>query len=121
MRSTKIFELSDVALFKQKLLSWASGFREVVWLDSNDYPDKYRQYDAILAIEAFTAIKTDTVEAFKKLKEYQQTTADWIFGYLSYDLKNDTENLKSKNHDGLLFPELYFFQPQKLFLLNFHL
>lgn len=118
MRSTKIFELSDVALFKQKLLSWASGFREVVWLDSNDYPDKYRQYDAILAIEAFTAIKTDTVEAFKKLKEYQQTTADWIFGYLSYDLKNDTENLKSKNHDGLLFPELYFFQPQKLFLLK---
>ena len=42
VRSTKIFELSDVALFKQKLLSWASGFREVVWLDSNDYPDKYR-------------------------------------------------------------------------------
>jgi len=118
VRSTKIFELSDVDLFKQKLLSWASGFREVIWLDSNNYPDKYRQYDAILAVEAFTAIKTDAVEAFEKLKEYQQTTADWIFGYLSYDLKNDTENLKSKNYDGLLFPELYFFQPQKLFLLK---
>ncbi|SFC29943.1 para-aminobenzoate synthetase component 1 [Zunongwangia mangrovi] len=118
MRSNKIFELSNVNLFKQKLLSWASGFREVVWLVSNEYPDKYRQYDAILAVEAFTAIKTDAVEAFDKLKEYQETTADWIFGYLSYDLKNDTENLKSKNYDGLDFPELYFFQPQKLFLLK---
>src|SRR5690606_32451593 len=42
--------------------------------------------------------------------------ADWIFGYLSYDLKNDVENLKSNNSDGLDFPDLYFFQPKKIFL-----
>ncbi|WP_417886116.1 aminodeoxychorismate synthase component I [Zunongwangia sp.] len=118
MRTKAIFDISDPLLFKQQLLSWASSCEELVWLDSNKYPDKYQQYDAILAINAFTAIKTDTVEAFDKLKEYQQTTADWIFGYLSYDLKNDTEKLTSKNHDSLKFPELYFFQPQKLFLLK---
>ena len=72
----------------------------------------------MLAVEAFTALKTDHHGAFEQLKEYQETTKDWIFGYLSYDLKNDLENLSSKNFDGLKFPDLYFFQPQKLILVG---
>ena len=43
---------------------------------------------------------------------------DWLFGYLSYDLKNDVERLQSKNEDGLHFPDLYFFQPKKVFLFS---
>ncbi len=65
-----------------------------------------------------TCIQTDFQEAFLKLKEYQTYTKDWIFGYLSYDLKNAIEDLKSENFDGLHFPELYFFQPKKLFLFK---
>ena len=30
-------------------------------------------------------------------------------------LKNDVESLESNNFDGLQFPELYFFQPKKIF------
>ena len=99
-------------------MQWAQQFREVVFLDSNQYPQHYGSYDAILAVDAFTAIQTDAHNAFEDLKQYQQTTKDWIFGYLSYDLKNDTENLKSQHFDGLKFPELYFFQPKKIFLLK---
>lgn len=72
----------------------------------------------VLAVEAFTSIKTDYFDAFHKLNEYFHITKDWLFGYLSYDLKNDTENLKSENFDGLHFPDLFFFQPKKLFLLK---
>lgn len=104
--------------FKSKLLLWAQQFQEVVWLDSNEFPQAYTDYDAILAVDAFTSIITDESDAFDKLKEYQSTTKDWIFGYLTYDLKNDVEDLTSKNHDGLKFPDLYFFQPRKLFLLK---
>ncbi|HET8885527.1 MAG TPA: anthranilate synthase component I family protein [Salinimicrobium sp.] len=117
MRTTKQFQLSN-SDFKKKLFHWAKQFDEIVWLDSNKYDHKYSDYDAVLAVEAFTAIKTDYVSAFEKLKEYQQQTADWIFGYLSYDLKNDTENLISANSDRLHFPDLYFFQPKKIFLLK---
>ena len=99
-------------------MSWSRQFQEIAWLDSNEYNSKTGEYEAILAIEAFTAIKTDYVNAFDKLKEYQETTADWIFGYLSYDLKNDVEHLKSSNFDGLHFPDLYFFQPQKLIFIK---
>ena len=36
----------------------------------------------------------------------------YIFGYLSYDLKNEIENLSSNNLDGVEFPELYFWIPK---------
>jgi para-aminobenzoate synthetase component 1 len=87
-------------------------------MDSNDYHEAYSSFDAVLAVDAMTCIQTDFQEAFLKLKEYQTHTKDWIFGYLSYDLKNAIEDLKSENFDGLHFPELYFFQPKKLFLFK---
>ena len=118
MRTTIYKEISNTSLFKSQLLTWAQQFREVVFLDSNDYPQKYSNYDCILAVDAFTSINTDYHNAFEDLKQYQQTSKDWIFGYLSYDLKNDTEELNSSNFDGLQFPDLFFFQPKKLFLLK---
>lgn len=72
----------------------------------------------MLAVDALTSIKTDFTNAFEALQQYQQITNDWLFGYLSYDLKNDTEALVSRNFDGLGFPDLFFFQPQKIFLLK---
>ncbi len=118
MRTSINKEISDTSLIKSQLLTWAQQFREVVYLDSNDYPQKYSNYDCILAVDAFTSINTDYHNGFEDLKQYQQTSKDWIFGYLSYDLKNDTEVLNSSNFDGLHFPDLFFFQPKKLFLLK---
>src|SRR5690606_6889405 len=116
MRAVKKFSFSLTEDAKSRFLHWAQQFEEVVWLDSNRYSQKHQTYQAILAVDAFTVLKTDYHNAFDKLKEYQTATADWIFGYLSYDLKNDIEKLQSNNFDGLGFPDLYFFQPKKLFL-----
>ena len=118
MRTKRIHNISNPKAFKSQLLIWAQQFDDVVWLDSNNYHQKFSSYDAVLAVDAFTGIQTDFEDGFEKLKEYQTNTNDWIFGYLTYDLKNDIENLKSKNYDGLEFPDLYFFQPKKLFLLK---
>ncbi|MCO6149270.1 anthranilate synthase component I family protein [Flavobacterium sp. NRK1] len=118
MRTSRFFTLDNHEQYKIKLLHWAQQFREVVFLDSNNYHQKYTSYNAVLAVDAFTSIKTDYHNAFEELNVYQQTTKDWLFGYLSYDLKNDTEDLKSQNFDGLNFPDLFFFQPKKLFLLK---
>ena len=118
MRTSIYKSISDPKLFKQQLLFWSQQFREIIYLDSNDYTHNYSNYDCVLAVDAFTSIKTDYHNAFEDLKQYQQNTKDWLFGYLSYDLKNDIEQLQSKNYDGLNFPDLYFFQPKKLFLLK---
>ena len=118
MRSLKSVHISNPETFKNQLLLWSQKFEEIVWLDSNNYKQKYANYDAVLAVEAFTSIQTDYYDAFEQLKIYQSSTKDWLFGYLSYDLKNDVEALTSKNFDGLHFPELCFFQPKKLFFLK---
>ena len=111
-------KIDNPEVFKNQLLLWSQQFREVVFLNSNSYHQKYSSYDCVLAVDAFTSIKTDYSNAFDDLKQYQQQTKDWLFGYLSYDLKNDVEALHSNNFDGLDFPDLFFFQPKKLFLLK---
>ena len=118
MRTKHIHTLENTKAFKNQLQIWAQQFDDVVWLDSNKHNQKYASYDAVLAVDAFTSIKTDYHQGFEKLKEYQTITKDWIFGYLTYDLKNDVEKLSSDNFDGLRFPDLYFFQPKKLFFFK---
>ncbi len=118
MRTTITKNIGNLSQFKNQLLTWSQQFREVIFMDSNDYPQRYSSYDCILAVDAFTSIKTDFHNAFEDLKQYQQATKDWLFGYLSYDLKNDIEILDSNNFDGLNFPDLFFFQPKKIFLVK---
>jgi para-aminobenzoate synthetase component 1 len=111
-------KIDNPEVFKNQLLDWSQQFREMVFLDSNNYHQKQSSFDCVLAVDAFTSIKTDYHNAFEDLKQYQQQTRDWLFGYLSYDVKNDVEDLHSNNFDGLHFPDLFFFQPKKLFLIK---
>ncbi|MCP4977690.1 MAG: anthranilate synthase component I family protein [Maribacter sp.] len=114
MRIKRSFKVTDVLDFQERLLQWSQQFYEIVWLDSNSHIDAYSSFDAILAVDALTVLETDSQNAFENLKEYQLQTKDWIFGYLSYDLKNDVESLSSSNYDKQQFPELFFFQPKKI-------
>jgi para-aminobenzoate synthetase component 1 len=119
LRTKKLFqESSGGENFGDKLLAWAKKKEEVIFLNSNKSMGLYQEYKAVIAIDAFTAIKSDDLYAFEKLNEYQTKTKDWLFGYLSYDLKNDIESISSKNEDHLSFPELYFIQPKKIWLLK---
>lgn len=49
--------------------------------------------------------------AFKQLQAFYDQKKDWLFGFLSYDLKNEVEQLESHNIDGVKMPSLCFFQP----------
>lgn len=102
-------------------MHWANQFDTCICLDSNreqNLNQLYASYDLVVAVDAFTSIQTDYEKAFEELHIYQSITKDWLFGYLSYDLKNDIEELASTNFDGLQFPELFFFQPKKIFLVK---
>jgi len=119
VRIKKNHPVSLTENLKKKLLYWSDQFEEVVWLDSNNNNSQnHSNYKAVLAVEAFTTIKTYYYQAFDKLEEYQSITNDWLFGYLTYDLKNDVEPLTSNNFDSLYFPDMFFFQPKKIFLFT---
>jgi len=110
--------IADGNLFSKKLLAWAQSFDTFTWLDSNEYSQKYSSFDKVLALGVKSDLQTGFKNAFEKLNRYQLETQDYLFGYLSYDLKNDTEQVASNNYDGVAFPDLYFFQPQKLFFIR---
>ena len=118
IRTIKKIPLGNPVEFKTKLLNWAQQFDVFIFLDSNNYHQKYSSYDAVLAVDIHKKISCDCRNAFEKLKIFQKRINDYIFGYLGYDLKNDLEDLSSNNPDGLGFSDLYFFQPKKIFLLN---
>ena len=118
IRTTQTFSIDFPSDFKQRLFRWSQQFETIVWLDSNNYEQQYTSFDGCLAVDEFTSIKTDSQNAFEKLKEYQSYTKDYIFGYISYDVKNDVEKLTSTNFDGLGFDDLFFFQPQKLIFIK---
>jgi len=117
-RTSRTFSIEPFYNLNKKLLRWAQQYETAVWLDSNKDEQTYTNFDSILAIDEFTSIKTDAEHAFEKLKEYQSITQDYLFGYLSYDVKNDSEKLTSTNVDELGFAELFFFQPQKILFIK---
>jgi len=101
-------------LFKLKALAWADTFEVCAVLDSNNYPDVYHQYDLLIAAGVRDELNVPCGLAFEKLRVFYDKNRSWMFGLLSYDLKNETEALNSANPDPLAFPDLYFFIPQYL-------
>ena len=54
----------------------------------------------------------------EKLNDFISIPNSWKFGYISYDVKNEIENLASGNIDQLEFPEIHFFIPKTLFKIE---
>ena len=112
MAESTTVTIADIELFKQQALLWANHFRVVCLLDSNSYPHKnYTSKNWVLAVDALE----ETTGSFNALENFQANSNATIFGFLTYDLKNEVENLESNNYDGLKFPELFFFNPRYVF------
>jgi len=113
-----IIQIKDPQLFKQKALQWAATFDAACYLDSNNFPDKYSKFDALIAIGAKSSLIANTGNAFEHLAKFHTENPGWITGFFGYDLKNEVENLTSSNPDELDFPDLYFFAPKHLIVLK---
>lgn len=108
----------DITLFKDKALQWAASFEAACYFDSNQYPDKYSAFQTLIAAGARHHVSSAAGEAFNKLQDFLDKHSAWIPGFMTYDLKNELEDLKSENTDLAGFPELFFFVPEHLILIN---
>lgn len=93
------------------MLNWASRFNICCFLDNHDYPSGYQKIECIAAagtVKTFSAQNNilDQLNAFCK------NNHDWLFGHLSYDLKNEIAPLHSAHPDRIGFPDVLFFQPE---------
>ncbi len=106
--------------FKLQLLFWSKQFEYVCILDSHDSCQKknskaeYNTYELLAGIDALEII-APAKKSFEHLKTKLDHAHDWWFGHLSYELKNEIENLQSKNKDFIKFPNMCFFRPRWVF------
>lgn len=120
-----LFKYPDITatnLLKALLnMSLDNDFMSILTSNSFDkkqqLPLNYINYDIIAGVGAVDVLQSNT-ESFESLKNYHNIKKDWFFGYLSYDLKNEVENLKSQNHDAFGVNNLLFFQPEYVLLLK---
>ncbi|MFD2866283.1 anthranilate synthase component I family protein [Mucilaginibacter antarcticus] len=113
-----IIQVSDLQFFKQKALQWASTFTACCYLDSNSYHDPYSKFDTLIAAGVKASVIATAGDAFDKLDTFRRANPGWLTGFFGYDLKNEIEQLSSGNPDQLHFPDLYFFAPEHLILIN---
>ena len=83
----------------------------------SDLPKDYINYDLIAGIGSKATIRSNS-NSFEKLYEFHSAKKDWMFGYLSYDIKNEIEDLSSDNVDHLDADNLLFFVPEYVLLLK---
>lgn len=117
-RSFARFSHPNIEQLKLQLLHWSKQYSTTVVLDSNDYAHQKTKYDFILATDVHTVVHSQNQDALDSLQKHIHSNSDWLFGFLSYDLKNQLENLQSQNLDHLDFPELFFFQPKRLWIIK---
>lgn len=113
-----ILQITDLYLFKQKALQWAAGFDACSYFDSNSFNDPYSKFDTLIAAGVKDSITLNNGQAFRELNQFRNMHPGWLTGFFSYDLKNEIEQLSSENPDHLHFPDLFFFAPQHLILIN---
>jgi para-aminobenzoate synthetase component 1 len=104
---------------KAKLLWAVNEEDQVFFIDSNDYnKDRYHSVDWMLGIGCNNRLKStaNDSDSLQKLQTFHDKHKDWTLGYLSYELKDQIENLKSENPDSLGFSLLNFVIPEILFV-----
>jgi len=90
-------------------------FEQLCIFDSNEglNDKKYISSSVLIAIGATQELSiNDPSNALVRLQQFYDSKKGWLFGYLTYDLKNVTEILISSNSDNQAFPLLQFFAPQ---------
>jgi len=113
-----IIPVTDLPEFKRKALQWASSFDIFCYLDSNDFNDQYGKFDVLLAFGVKDELLINSGSAFDALDQFRSKNPGWMTGFLTYDLKNEVEDLTSNNTDKLHFPDLYFFVPEHLVIIK---
>ncbi|AKA36483.1 anthranilate synthase component I family protein [Flagellimonas lutaonensis] len=114
MRIRRSFQVKNVEKFKAHLLGWAQQYNKVVWFDSNGHTDSYSSFEALLAVGTDDDFLLQSLDSLEHRLHADGGKADWLVGYISYDVKNELEALQSNNHDGLEFAPLHFFCPRKI-------
>lgn len=121
MRKQYHYPLSKQQAFVQKLLSLSTTYPDFILLQSNYKQNKSYPYVSDTCLAAFGTHRKfePTINTLSTLNQLQGLN-DWVFGHISYDLKNEIEALYSNNADRVQFPLVSFFIPKIVIEIKHH-
>ncbi|GAB3497990.1 anthranilate synthase component I family protein [Spirosoma knui] len=102
--------------WRWRALAWAvaqqaddAGF--VAFLANNGIQYPNNPFPNRLFVGAKRVVSFSGNDLFRDLHEAHQQRPSYLVGYIAYDVKNQLEQLSSRNPDRLGFPEVYFVEP----------
>ncbi|MCV6631612.1 MAG: anthranilate synthase component I family protein [Flavobacteriaceae bacterium] len=113
MRIKKRYKLHNIKVFRKQLLYWGAQFPHQILLEGNNHKSN-SGWDLALAVDAASVFEMEETAAWEGLRTYLKKEKDWLFGFFTYDLKNDIEQLETRHSDTLGFPAISFFRPKRL-------
>jgi len=115
------FNLNNPKEFVKKIIFFTKEFPYTCLLDSNfsnyNVPEKYYQYDMICGLDSIKSLNAKDA-SINKLRAFHEKEKDWVFGFISYDLKDEIFNINSKNIDVYDNDNISFFIPRHVILLK---
>ncbi len=100
---TTTFHPDELARIKAKMLNWLQPFSIFVYLDNNQYANDPNRYEVLLAAGMKKYFGDQPPEYLPR----------WLFGHLSYDMKNQMEPLLNSRHPECIgFSDGFWFEPE---------
>ncbi len=104
----------------KSFLSFSRNQSHFCLLDSNQYfsEDKsgLNKYKMLAAWGCLDEIKPHRNALHEMDRFVKKNASRWIFGFITYELKNEIENLQSLNEDNIKAPILHFFVPEFVYV-----
>jgi len=104
--------------FISKFLNWADTNDVFCFFDGNKneiYSKSYEGFKSFAGAGKVSELRSFSENDFTGLRNYSDAISDTLIGFLSYDLKNQTEKVVSENQDEINMPLCHFFQPELTF------
>jgi para-aminobenzoate synthetase component I len=93
------------------MLNWANRFNIFSFLDNQEYSITPHQYECLLAAGCSRQVSSANI---KDIDSFLANSKNWVFGHLSYELKNSIHHFHSGKEDKVGFPLFFFFVPEVL-------
>ena len=101
---------------KEQLVSNFANKEHFIYLDSNKHQDRFGKYQWIIAWNALETIRYKN-KNWSEIDRFFKSS-DWCFGHISFDLKNEIEELHSNNKSLIEFELLEFFKAEHIIYSN---
>ena len=112
------FPFSDLYKIKQQVLDWSARYDTFSFLDNQQFPSADPGYECVAAAGERSRLQASAGRAFEQLEKFSREQEDWLFGHFSFDLKSETEQSPSLLPDSIQFPDLFFFVPEIIVLIQ---